>query len=122
MFSGLLNLKVFILFVLNTLLIVLLIIFTFIVSGLFALLLRRVDFLCFSHAPLEACVWSGRITLMNVTMIRLNVSVSRLLNLLLRRGALRLCLNNQGLASISRWITASSSLIFFFKQKTAYEM
>src|SRR5690554_7340676 len=50
-----------------------------------------------------------RSTLLNVTLIILTLSVSRLLNLLLRLVAFLLFLNPQCLASISRWITASSS-------------
>src|SRR5204862_412068 len=42
-------------------------------------------------------------------LIILTLSVSRLLNLLLRLVAFLLFLNPQCLASISRWITASSS-------------
>src|SRR4051794_26350077 len=45
----------------------------------------------------------------DVTLIILTLSVSRLLNLLLRLVAFLLFLNPQCLASISRWITASSS-------------
>src|SRR5215813_11368403 len=48
-------------------------------------------------------------TLQDVTLIILTLSVSRLLNLLLRLVAFLLFLNPQCLASISRWITASSS-------------
>src|SRR5438105_3334134 len=48
-------------------------------------------------------------SLLNVTLIILTLSVSRLLNLLLRLVAFLLFLNPQCLASISRWITASSS-------------
>src|SRR2546430_2090665 len=58
---------------------------------------------------LEAFLWFVIITLLNVTLIILTLSVSRLLNLLLRLVALLLFLNPQCLASISRWITASSS-------------
>src|SRR2546428_7239640 len=58
---------------------------------------------------LEAFLWFVLITLLNVTLIILTLSVSRLLNLLLRLGAFLLFLNPQCLASISRWITASSS-------------
>src|SRR5438270_11669234 len=47
--------------------------------------------------------------ILNVTLIILTLSVSRLLNLLLRLVAFLLFLNPQCLASISRWITASSS-------------
>src|SRR5947199_3636754 len=43
------------------------------------------------------------------SLIILTLSVSRLLNLLLRLVAFLLFLNPQCLASISRWITASSS-------------
>src|SRR5450631_4767316 len=58
---------------------------------------------------LEAFLWFVLITLLNVTLIILTLSVSRLLNLLLRLGAFLLFLNPQCLASISRWIAASSS-------------
>src|SRR5437868_13613724 len=58
---------------------------------------------------LEAFLWFVLITLLNVTLIILTLSVSRLLNLLLRLVASLLFLNPQCLASISRWITASSS-------------
>src|SRR5438132_13112601 len=58
---------------------------------------------------LEAFLWFVLITLLNVTLIILTLSVSRLLNLLLRLVAFLLFLNPQRLASISRWITASSS-------------
>src|SRR5215467_5721374 len=58
---------------------------------------------------LEAFLWFVLITLLNVTRIILTLSVSRLLNLLLRLVAFLLFLNPQCLASISRWITASSS-------------
>src|SRR5690554_1391309 len=58
---------------------------------------------------LEAFLWFVLITLLNVTLIILTLSVSRLLNLLLRPVAFLLFLNPQCLASISRWITASSS-------------
>src|SRR2546430_397123 len=57
----------------------------------------------------EAFLWFVLITLLNVTLIILTLSVSRLLNLLLRLVAFLLFLNTQCLASISRWITASSS-------------
>src|SRR5437667_12544757 len=66
---------------------------------------------------LEAFLWFVLITLLNVTLIILTLSVSRLLNLLLRLVAFLLFLNPQCLASISRWITASSSwkgFCFFF--------
>src|SRR5437667_11521045 len=58
---------------------------------------------------LEALFGFVLTSLLNVTLIILTLSVSRLLNLLLRRVALLLFLNPQGLASIGRWITASSS-------------
>src|SRR5260221_12486082 len=58
---------------------------------------------------LEAFLWFVLITLLNVTLIILTLSVSRLLNLLLRLVAFLLFLNPQCLGSLSRWITASSS-------------
>src|SRR2546430_10009422 len=58
---------------------------------------------------LEAFLWFVLITLLNVTLIILTLSVSSLLNLLLRLVAFLLFLKPQCLASISRWITASSS-------------
>src|SRR5947208_15626751 len=58
---------------------------------------------------LEAFLWFVLITLLNVTLITLTLSVSRLLNLLLRLVAILLFLNPQCLASISRCITLSSS-------------
>src|SRR5712671_7599562 len=58
---------------------------------------------------LDAFLWVVLITLLNVTLIILTFSVSRLLNLLLRLVAFLLFLNPHCLASISRWITASSS-------------
>src|SRR5260221_11528054 len=58
---------------------------------------------------LEAFLWFVLITLLNVTLIILTLSVSRLLNLLLRLGGFLLLLNPQCLGSISKWITASSS-------------
>src|SRR5438477_13210921 len=58
---------------------------------------------------LEAFLWFVLITLLNVTLIILTLSVSRLLNLLLRLVPFLLFLNPQCLASIIRWITASSS-------------
>src|SRR5438552_16365504 len=57
---------------------------------------------------LEAFLWFVLITLLNVTLIILTLSVSRLLNLLLRLVAFLLFPNPQCLASISRWITPSS--------------
>src|SRR2546428_11561968 len=58
---------------------------------------------------LEAFLWFVLITLLNVTLIILTLSVSRLLNLLLRLVGFLLFFNPQCLASVSRWITASSS-------------
>src|SRR5262245_64935868 len=58
---------------------------------------------------LEAFLWFVLITLLNVTLIILTLSVSRLLNLLLRLVAFLLFLNPQCLASISRWITDRKS-------------
>src|SRR5258706_14965355 len=58
---------------------------------------------------LEAFLWFVLITLLNVTLIILPLSVSRLLNLLLRLLAFLLFLNPQCLASVSRWVTSSSS-------------
>src|SRR5690348_7992629 len=57
---------------------------------------------------LEAFLWFVLITLLYVTVVILTLSVSRLLNLLLRLVAFLLFLNPQCLASISRWITARS--------------
>src|SRR4051794_41908500 len=57
---------------------------------------------------LEAFLWFVLITLLNVTLIILTLSVSRLLNLLLRLGAFLLFLNPPWLASLSGWLTASS--------------
>src|SRR5262245_7554701 len=98
MFSCLQILEAFLWFVLITLLNVTLIILTLSVSRLLNLLLRLVVFVLFL-----------RIAHLNVTVIIVTVSVSRLLNLLLRLLAFLLFLNPQCLASISRWITASSS-------------
>src|SRR5437867_1410367 len=64
----------------------------------------------FSCLQLSAAFsWCVTITHLTVTLIILTLSVSRLLNLLLRLVALLPFLNPQCLASISRWITASSS-------------
>src|SRR2546430_14250026 len=59
---------------------------------------------------LEAFLWFVLITLLNVTLIILTLSVSRLLNLLLGLVAFLIFLNPPFLAFISRLITASSSL------------
>src|SRR4051812_50182204 len=58
---------------------------------------------------LEAFLWFVLITLLNVTLIILTLSVSRLLNLLLRLVAFLLFRNPQCFASISGWITAARS-------------
>src|SRR5260221_12387290 len=58
---------------------------------------------------LEAFLWFVLITLLNVTLIFLSLSVSGLLNLLLRLVAFLFFLNPQCLGSLSRWVTASSS-------------
>src|SRR5258707_15879793 len=63
---------------------------------------------------LEAFLWFVLITLLNVTLIILTLSVSRLLNLLLRLVGFLIFLNPQCLGSISRWINASSSWERFF--------
>src|SRR2546429_9700024 len=63
---------------------------------------------------LEAFLWFVLITLLNVTLIILTLSVSRLLNLLLRLVGFLLFLNPQCLASISRWVTAPSFWKRFF--------
>src|SRR4051794_37952113 len=65
---------------------------------------------------LEAFLWFVLITLLNVTLIILTLSVSRLLNLLLRLVAFLLFLNPQCFASISKLITALSfwKRFFFF--------
>src|SRR5260370_34936877 len=56
----------------------------------------------------EAFLWFVLITLLNVTLFILTLRVSRLLNLLFTLVAFLLFFNPQCLASISRWITASS--------------
>src|SRR5260370_36673001 len=57
---------------------------------------------------LEAFLWFVLITRLNVTLIILTLTVSGVLNLLLRLLAFLLFLNSACLASISRCITASS--------------
>src|SRR5260370_37218063 len=59
---------------------------------------------------LHAFLWVVLITLLNVTLIILTLSVSSLLNLLLRLVAFLLFLNPPCLAYISIWITACSYL------------
>src|SRR5690606_22023592 len=61
---------------------------------------------------LEAFLWFVLITLLNVTLIILTLSVSRLLNLLLMLVAFLLFLYPQCLASISRLITSSHLYVF----------
>src|SRR5262252_8806542 len=56
---------------------------------------------------LEAFLWFVLITLLNVTLIILTLSVSRLLNLLLRLVGILLFPNPQRFASIRQWITGS---------------
>src|SRR2546423_15482180 len=58
---------------------------------------------------LEAFLWFVLITLLNVTLIILTLSGSRLLNLLLRLVAFLLFLNPHCLGSITRSISASSA-------------
>src|SRR5205809_7354317 len=58
---------------------------------------------------LEAFLWFVLITLLNVTLIILTLSGSRLVNLLLRLVAFLLFLNPQCLASMGRWIAAARS-------------
>src|SRR4051794_16059901 len=58
---------------------------------------------------LEAVLWVVLITLLNVTLVILTLSGSRLLNLLLRLVGFLLFRNPQCLACITRWVTASSS-------------
>src|SRR5690606_19854150 len=58
---------------------------------------------------LEAFLWFFLITFLNVMLIILTLSVSRLFHLLLMRVAFLLFLHPHWLASISRWITASRS-------------
>src|SRR2546429_9959107 len=62
---------------------------------------------------LEAFLWFVLITLLDVTLIILTLSVSRLLNLLLWLVAFLLFLHPQCLGSISRLVTASSFLKSF---------
>src|SRR5699024_547603 len=112
MFSCLQIVEAFLWFVLIALLNVTLIILALGVSTVFNVLFRLpAVLLCmFSGIQmLEAFLWFVLITVLNVTLIILTLSVSRLLNLLLRLVAFLLFLNPQCLASISRWITASSS-------------
>src|SRR4051794_10559057 len=63
---------------------------------------------------LEAFLWFVLITLLNVTLIILTLSVSRVLNLLLRLVAFLLFSNPQCLGSIRRSITGSRSWKRFF--------
>src|SRR5262245_62529907 len=76
---------------------------------------------------LEAFLWFVLITLLNVTLIILTLSVSRLLNLLLRLVAFLLFLNPQCLASIDRKSGSAgmprpiSYAVFCLKKKNNYE-
>src|SRR2546423_15425680 len=63
---------------------------------------------------LEAFLWFVLITLLNVTLIILTLSVSRLLDLLLRLVAFLLFLNPQCLASLNQWLTPSKSWERFY--------
>src|SRR5256714_15472684 len=63
---------------------------------------------------LEAFLWFVLITLLNVTLIILTLSVSRLLNLLLRLVGFLVLLNPPCLASIKPWITTSRSSYMFY--------
>src|SRR6266704_4847182 len=101
-------------FLMSSLMLLLVWLIFFMVLALICLGNNRQD----SHPPncmfsclqiLEAFLWFVLITLLNVTLIILTLIVSRLLNLLLRLVAFLLFLNPQCLASISRWLTASSS-------------
>src|SRR5687768_17495596 len=58
---------------------------------------------------LEAFLWFVLIILLNVTLIILSLSVSRLLNLLFGLVAFLIFFNQQCLASISTWIAGSGS-------------
>src|SRR5207245_1477954 len=81
----------------------------FFIENLYLIIYLPPIFLFSSLQFLYAFLWFFLFTLLNVTLIILTLSVSRLLNLLLRLVAFLLFLNPQCLASISRWITASSS-------------
>src|SRR3989440_634902 len=75
--------------------------------------------MCSCLEMLEAFFWFVLITVLNVTLRILTVSVARLENLLWRLVAFLHFLNPQCLASISRWITALCSwkrFCFFFFQ------
>src|SRR5262245_19927205 len=104
MFSCLQILEAFLWFVLITLLYVTIIIFTFSVSCFLYLLFSFLAFLFFFFF-----LFSCLSTLHNFSIIIFTLSISRLLNLLLMLVAFLLFLNPQCFASISRWITASSS-------------
>src|SRR4051812_43536816 len=62
---------------------------------------------------LVAFLWFVLITLLNVTLIILPLSVSRLLNLLLRLVAFLLFFHPQCLASVRRWVNASRAWNWF---------
>src|SRR5207245_999575 len=109
MFSCLQILEAFLWFVLITLLNVTLIILTLIVSRLLILLFCFVLFILFFYSLFFVFFCFFIITLLNFKLLILTLSLSILLNLLLRLVAFLLFLKPQCLASISRWITASSS-------------
>src|SRR5438045_3373206 len=111
MFSCLQILEAFLWFVLITLLNVTLIILSLCLFRMLIIIFSFVYFFLFFYLLqfFVSLLYFVLITLLNVTLIILTLSVSRLLNLLLRLVAFLLFLNPQCLASISRWITASSS-------------
>src|SRR2546425_12512895 len=59
---------------------------------------------------LEAFLWFVLITLLNVTLIILTLSISRLLNLLLGLVVFLLYINHQCLDDIRRWLPVASSV------------
>src|SRR2546421_153805 len=63
---------------------------------------------------LEAFLWFVLFTLLNVTLIILTLSVSKVFNLALKVFAFFIFSKPQFLAFINRWITALSSLERFF--------
>src|SRR5438067_1058153 len=60
------------------------------------------------HQIWEAFMCCGVVTLLNVTLMILTLSVSKLLNVLVRLVAFLLFLTRECFAPISRWITAST--------------
>src|SRR5205085_2700248 len=75
------------------------------ISGMALLILALLQRIFLMSSLMLLLVW----LIFFMVLIILTLSVSRLLNLLLRLVAFLLFLNPQCLASISRWITASSS-------------